>query len=191
MNPYCYLIVFIIYIPIYLVVLILIGSKNLHYSAHKSVISNLASTEKPWGNIFNIFTSLYGLLSLILPYSLIYKYSFNLPNLLGALVLITIGIGTFLIGFFPVEQNRVKHRKISNFIFAIVIVTGLTFASIFNQFEYFPNTMRLVNIGVLIIGTIFVLITLIRRQANSMLEWSTLIGTFIWNISLSLSLLRS
>lgn len=179
---------FILYLPVYVFVLLLLKTKIKGYSARLNVVSLLATAKKPWGVVFNFSTILYGLLSFVLPVSLTLALGVSVLSVFGAFLLTLTGIATILVGIFPMNKKGKHHEIVSYLVFSSVIITGLAFIPIFNLNHIFPQYMKLVNIGVIGVTTLLAFFSYANKQTSSVLEWTSLIGTIVWNFLLAVSL---
>ncbi|MFZ2522890.1 MAG: DUF998 domain-containing protein [Minisyncoccia bacterium] len=186
-----FLLLFIIYLPVYVFLLFFLITKIKGYSTKSNVVSLLATAVKPWGPIFNFSTILYGLLSFAVPINLVLTLGVNTLSIFGALLLLTTGTATILVGIFPMNKSDRNHKTVNYIVFSSIIFTGLVFIPIFNLSNIFLPYMKLVNYGALGITVLHSLISHIYKRTSPVLEWSSLIGTIGWNLLLSISLFLS
>lgn len=178
--------IFALYLLLYFVLIIYLKKRSK--SHRDGTVSNLASSKKPWGTIFNISTLLYGLLSLSLPIAIVKLLGINLLTAVGSTFVGLTAIATILVGLFPTNKFPKKHDLVGMFSFANVFLTALVFIFIVNRYEVFPNF--LIYICWWVMGSILPLAFASKKNPSySFFEWLTFIGTIVWNFSLALVLL--
>ena len=184
------LFVFICYLPVYLLLLFILKTKVRGYKINAHVVSLLATSDKPWKQIFNISTILYGLVSFVLPVTLLTLFGINTLNLIGAFFLVMTGLATTLVGVFPMDGIVKIHEWVSYFVFSSTTVTGVVFVLIFHNIAVFPELMTSLTYIVICLALLLGLNSLFRKKTSSFFEWTTLIGTILWNFALSVSLFK-
>lgn len=189
MTQKYFLILFIGYLPLYLILLMYLKTKIQGYSMRDHMVSYLATSNEPWRSIFNASTVLYGGLSLIIPITLNTMLGTDRLVALGAAALLAAGTSTVLIGFFPMDRKLKIHNIIGVFAFLSVLLTGVVFSAIFYRGILFSPVMELINL--IVVGTTVLLgiSLLLRRQESSFLEWLSVLFTIGWNFLLAVLLL--
>ena len=183
------LILFIGYLPLYLVLLMYLKTKIQGYSMRDHMVSYLATSNEPWRSIFNASTVLYGGLSLIVPITLDKMLGTDRLVALGAVSLLAAGTSTVLIGFFPMDRKLKIHNIIGVFAFLSVLLTGVVFSAIFYRGVIFSPLMELINLVVIGTTVLLGISLLLRRQESSFLEWLSVLFTIGWNFLLAVLLL--
>jgi len=189
MTQKYFLILFISYLPLYLVLLMYLKTKIQGYSMRDHMVSYLATSHEPWRSIFNASTVLYGGLSLIIPITLNTMLGTDRLVVLGAVSLLAAGTSTVLIGFFPMDRKLKIHNIIGFFAFLSVLLTGVVFSAIFYQGILFSPLMELINLVVVGTTVLLGISLLLRRQESSFLEWLSVLFTIGWNFLLAVLLL--
>jgi len=189
MTQKYFLILFISYLPLYLVLLMYLKTKIQGYSMRDHMVSYLATSNEPWRSIFNASTVLYGGLSLIIPITLNTMLGTDRLVVLGAVSLLAAGTSTVLIGFFPMDRKLKIHNIIGFFAFLSVLLTGVVFSAIFYQGILFSPLMELINLVVVGTTVLLGISLLLRRQESSFLEWLSVLFTIGWNFLLAVLLL--
>jgi hypothetical protein len=189
MTQKYFLILFIGYLPLYLVLLMYLKTKIHGYSMRDHMVSYLATSNEPWRSIFNASTVLYGGLSLIVPITLNKMLGTDRLVALGAASLLAAGTSTVLIGFFPMDRKLKIHNLIGFFAFLSVLLTGVVFSAIFYQGILFSPLMELINLVVIGTTVLLGISLLLRRQESSFLEWLSVLFTIGWNFLLAVLLL--
>jgi hypothetical protein len=183
------LILFIFYLPVYLVLLLYLRTKIQGYSMRAHMVSYLATSSEPWRSIFNASTILYGGLSLIVPLSMNTLFGTERPVTLGTAALLATGTATVLVGFFPMDRRLKIHNIVGFFAFFSALLTGFVFISIFDQGQLYSPLMEGINVAV--IGTTLLLgfSLLLRRKVSTLLEWMAFLCTIAWNFLMATLLL--
>jgi len=189
MTQKYFLILFIGYLPLYLVLLMYLKTKIQGYSMRDHMVSYLATSNEPWRSIFNASTVLYGGLSLIVPITLDKMLGTDRLVALGAVSLLAAGTSTVLIGFFPMDRKLKIHNIIGVFAFLSVLLTGVVFSAIFYRGVIFSPLMELINLVVIGTTVLLGISLLLRRQESSFLEWLSVLFTIGWNFLLAVLLL--
>jgi len=186
-----FLIIFILYIPIYFITLILLLKQNHYFSITKTTISSLALLEGWKDNLFSMATLLYGVLSIFSIIKYLYIYGLSAFTIIAAMSLFVVSIGTALAGLIQLDFNKSLHYFIAKLLFSSLIVTEILF-SISYLFIDISVIISVVSVFLLIL-TIILIIRAWRNLGKgrkfASLEWSVLIGTMIWNILFAISLL--
>ena len=183
------LILYICYLPVYLVLVFYLKSKIQGYTIRAHMVSFLATSDEPWRSIFNAATILYGVLSFVVPVSLKNIPGANSVIALGAASLLAAGSATVLVGFFPMDRRLKIHNIIGFFAFFSVLLTGIVFFIIFSQGLLFSPLMELINLAVIATTALLGISLLLRRQESSFLEWIAFLCTIAWNFLLASLLL--
>ena len=184
-----FLILFICYLPAYLVLLFYLKRRYQGYTIHVHMVSYLATSDEPWRSVFNISTIAYGALSLVLPAAIYSMPGEDLLSSLGATFLLGTGAATILVGFFPMDRKLKIHNAVGFLAFLSALLTGIVFSMIFRQSLFFSSVLIFINFAVLLLAVLLVLSLLFRPQNSSLLEWILMICTIAWNFMLSTSLL--
>lgn len=187
-----FLILFVIYLPIFVVFLFYLRKKNKKYSIKKCVVSLLATGPKPWGIYFNIATSIYGILGMILPICLIRVLGPNWLSAIGIGVLFLVCLFTILVGFFPMNRNLESHKNISYLVYSAVFAVAVVFVFILPQSDVLPKMLQLINYWIIFVSVIL-FISFMRNkriEPNPVVEWTTLLSTIAWNLILAVSLIQ-
>lgn len=184
-----FLLLFICYLPVYLAVVFYLRTKIEGYSMRAHMVSYLAHSAEPWRSIFNVSTSLYGGLSIVVPVSLHNLAGADQTVGLGASTLLATGTATILVGFFPMDRRLKIHNMVGFFAFFSALLAGFVFLSIFREGFLYSPVMEGINFAV--IGTTLLLgfSLLLRRQVSSLLEWIAFLCTLAWNFNLAVMLL--
>jgi len=184
-----FLILFICYLPVYVVLVLYLKTKIQGYSMHAHMVSYLATSAEPWRSIFNVSTIPYGALSFSLPASLKMMLGTDGLAALGATSLMGAGAATVLVGFFPMDRRIKIHNAAGVFAFFSALLTGIVFTMIFYQGMLFSPLMELLNFVVTGTTLLLGISLLLRRQNSSLLEWLAFLCTIAWNFLLSVLLL--
>ena len=184
-----FLILFICYLPVYLVLLFYLSTKIRGYTVRVHMVSVLATSDEPWRSMFNISTILYGLLSFVLPYSLYSIRGVDSAVNRGVNTLLAAGTATILIGFFPMDRQFKVHNVIGFMAFLSVLFTGGVFFTIFSQGMLFSPLMELINFAVFVTTFLLGISLLFRPQHSSLLEWVAFLCAMAWNFLLAATLL--
>ena len=184
-----FLLLFIFYLPVYLVGVFYLRSKIQGYSMRAHMVSYLAHSAEPWRSIFNTATILYGGLSIVVPVSLNNLLGTGHPVSLGAASLLATGTATILVGFFPMDRRLKVHNLVAFFAFFSALFTGFVFQSIFNHGLLHSSLMEGVNVLVIGVTLLLGISLLLRRQESSLLEWIAFVCTIAWNFLLAILLL--
>lgn len=184
------MLIYIIYILFYLLALLILLYSNPNFSINKNTVSSLSILPKPKNIVFNILTSLYGILGLSSLVKFIISNEINLYIIVCSIFWLFICIGTFLIGIFPVNIDQSRHNIIAKLLFPCLLIVEVLFTLIF----IVSTNYKFVSVfGLLLfIITIILLIKAKNIKAGTKYafwEWLTLIGTMIWNIIFALTLL--
>jgi len=183
-----FLMLFAGYLPAYMILVFFLKTKIKKYTMRSHVVSLLATGRKPWGMVFNTTTALYGLLSIILPISVIWILGINIFTILGALSLLTVGWATILVGIFPMDKKAQTHELVSRISFVSVLLVGLIFLWIFNS-NNFMLIIKILNILIVIVTILLCINAAVKKRTNPVLEWLSFMGTIIWNFLLAVSFL--
>jgi hypothetical protein len=183
------LILFICYLPLYLVLLIYLRTKIEGYTMRVHMVSFLATSSEPWRSVFNASTTLYGVLSFAVPLSLKLMVKPDSWIALGTASLLAAGSATILVGFFPMDRRLKIHNAVGFLAFFSVMFTSISFFAIFNQGSLFSPFMEVVNFAVIGTTILLGLSLLFRRQESSLLESIAFLCTIAWNFMLAALLL--
>jgi len=181
----------IVFIPIYFFIILYIIIKNAQkYSLLSFSISSLAQLKYPYCRIFNVFTSLYGLLSVatIIKFSLIYQQDFYF--LLLCLTYSCISLGTMFVGLFPKNYNVYSHNIIAGFLFISLYIFEILFIPIYTiDFRY--SFLSGLTFLLFLVTTLLLYKSrdLKNEKKYALSEWIVFTGSFIWNIVFSFNIL--
>lgn len=185
------LIIYIIYIWVFLLILFRLVKLKKNANLLNTPISYLATLKKPKSTIFNAAVSTFGLLSLILPYTLSTSFPFNYYVLIASALLSFVSIGTFLVGIFEVHVNYTKHIIVGAIVFLNVIFTGFFF-SVSDRYIS-KSFIHLADFSfILSLITIVFLVVYLKSEKSfkyAPLEWVVFILTLIWNTYISIILI--
>jgi hypothetical protein len=184
-----FLILFICYLPAYLVLLVFLKRRYDGYAIRTHMVSYLATSPEPWRSVFNVATILYGVMSLVLPAALFSMPDEDLFRSLGAVFLLGAGVATILVGFFPMDRKLRIHNVVGFLAFLSVLLTGIVFSVIFRQGLFFSPVLFMINSAVILLAVLLVLSLLFRPQNSSILEWILMFCTIAWNFMLSMAIL--
>jgi hypothetical membrane protein len=195
------LFVFVLYIPIYLVMLFLSSRKFPNYSYLKDWVSLLGQSNKKSGNLFNISTIILGFLSIFISLSILRYLSLRqLPQTIF-FALLMVNITTLLIGFLPMDKYYTIHNLDTLLIFIFVLITSI-------YLLLFPEIgLQIQMIKIICIFIVFLIpFSVIAKRnefnhsyRNKLLriicinkgfwEWSMFLSAIIWNFVLGIALL--
>jgi hypothetical membrane protein len=184
-----FLILFICYLPVYLVLVFYLRTKIEGYSMRAHMVSYLAHSAEPWRSIFNASTILYGGLSLIVPITLNATLGQDRPVELGAAALLGTGMATILVGFFPMDRRLKIHNAVGFFAFFSALLAGFVFLSIFSHGLLYSPLMEAIDVAVVGVTLLLGISLLLRRRESSLLEWTAFLCTIAWNFLLASLLL--
>lgn len=183
------LIIFLVFIPPYLGVLLSLLATKTKENIFNYSISYLAGHNKRTGDLFNLMTCLFGVLSAVLPLNLILIYKGNLYLvILSSFYLLSL-IFTFAVGAVPVQRHQKRHNFLAKLMFGMSFFTllGFCFLWIFlNNFIYvsiFSFTILLCNYK--LIKSSY------RSKFSPMWEWISVIGLIFWSLFLALTILST
>lgn len=181
--------VFLVYLPIFGLILFYLTKVNKKYSIDRNSVSSLAKLEYPFNYIFNLSVGLYGALSL----GSVVKFVTNFNSLLSISVFffyICVGIGTLLVGVFPMNENSRMHKIVSVFLFYSLLILGVLSTLLFLLNSMFA-IISLISAVVLIFTLILIWKTRDMNDESkySKFEWIVFIGTIIWNFLFSMIVL--
>lgn len=184
----------------YLFLLALIVRNTKGYRVQNSSVSELGMIRVRNHNIFNVLTSVYGILTVFFSIAL---YN-NLPGTTISLLLLILlgctGVFVVLISLLPFD----KYPTLHNYIGALLIFSelGVTtiLAIITMQLEWIPNILLFLFLTLIIVDALFIqnFIMFIkgRKIGNTWkLEWIglilSIIGIFLFSLSLLVKIMRS
>lgn len=207
------LIIFIFYLPVFLMVLYLAVKKYKGYSFTSLWMSNLGDTQFESHTLFNSAFLCYGVLSLFFVHGLS-RILPNMPISTIAIIFFYLScVSTIIASQIPLDKNLKLHHKFSNTVFmGITASSALLIYPIFVS-HVIPHYYLVFNVLLIILSTILCIsfarlvkktgkipITLfeIRKTEKSFLmrtaaiqEWIFFLGVIVWNFAMSLIILRN
>jgi hypothetical membrane protein len=206
------LIVYIIYIPVFIVLLILAAKRHKGLVLANNWISNLGDTRFPSGRLFNVSLFLYGFFSIFL---IINLYQF-LPNLfiskIAVLLMCLSSFSTMMTSLVPLNKNIAVHHAYSNMIYGSMVGFLLLLLYPLYVIKDFPRPILALNILILCNLTLFAVAYLpierrlgkipesmvtVRKEEKSFIirnaaiwQWMFLALSTCWNFFMAIATLR-
>jgi len=207
------LVIFIVYLPIFLVLLLIAVRKHRGYSFTSLWMSNLGDTRFRSSVLFNSAFLFYGIVSLFFVYGL----SQILPNIFISMIAIIFlylsCLSTIIASQIPMDKNLRIHHKFSNMVFigitisSALLVYPIFVSSVIPQYFLTLNVLLIALSTVLCVsfaelvkkeGKIPVTLFEIRKKGKSFLmrnaavqEWTFFLVVLVWNFVISLIILKN
>lgn len=207
------LVLFTMYLPVFLMLLLLAVKRHKGYSFRSLWPSNLGDTRVPSNTIFNVFFFIYGFLGIFFAYSL----SRILPNLMTAKIsaffLYLGSFSTILTSLVPMNKNLKIHHTFSNTVFISVTASSLFLIRSLFVLDIFPKYILVFNVLIILMSLItFIafrqLVTkmgkipetlfAMRKNEKSFLirnvtlwEWVLIFLVILWNFALSVIMVQN
>lgn len=207
------LVIFMIYLPIFAVLLFIAVKKYKGYSFTSLWFSNLGDTRFPSSAVFNTSLFIYGLLSLFFAYNL----SQILPNFItaqiGTVFLYVCSIATILTGLVSMNKNLKVHHIFSNTVFISITTFSLFLIHPLFILDVVPKSLLIGNALIVLVSlVVFVSFARLvaklgkipetlfdmRKKEKSFLirnvavwEWIFVFFVVIWNFAMSLVILQN
>lgn len=207
------LMIFLIYLPVFLVMLFFAIRRYKGYSFTSLWMSNLGDTRYESSKLFNSAFLFYGILSLFFVYGL----STILPDIFISTIAISClylcSFSTIAASLIPMNKNLVVHHKFSNMVFMsvtafYVLLMYPIFVShaipryflVFNTFVIILSVALVVSFRRLVKkeGNIPTTLFEIRKTEKSFMmrnavvqEWIFFLAVFVWNLVTSLTVLKN
>lgn len=192
-----FLTIYLIYIPVFLIVLLVLLRNNPAYSIRTKTVSELAFLDRPWSQIFDLLTFFYGLLGLFAVVKFITVNNVSPYVFICLISLAMVCLGTILEALFPLNVNKTRHFGATVILFFWLIITEITFSFSFLISESY--------IWISLLSGFMLFMTLIllykaRRHVKTLgnynnspeycqWEWALILTTFAWNFLFTLTLL--
>ncbi|MBU1327131.1 DUF998 domain-containing protein [Patescibacteria group bacterium] len=207
------LIAFILYLPVFLMLLFLAVKRYKEYSFTSLWMSNLGDTRHQSSVLFNSGFLLYGLLSLFFVNGL----SRILPNMLiptvAILFLYICSFSTIVASLIPMNKNLNVHHKFSNMVFmsitafSALLIYPISVSNIISRYFLVLNVILIVLSVVLSVsfarlvkktGKIPISLFEIRKTEKCFIvrnaavqEWIFFLVVIVWNFVMSLIILQN
>jgi hypothetical membrane protein len=181
-----------IYLPLYLTLLIVLARRTENYSHIRCMVSELGNASQPYSRIFNRATSIYGLISLILPYKMTTTLGTNPLYVAGAMALLITSIATMFVGIFPGDIKKKKHIFVAAIAFLNVVAVGIIFSIIPYRTSLIPKYFSYVSMVIVLTTLTFATVRLKTKSSErcAPFEWVSMIGTVTWNFLLCMFFIK-
>jgi hypothetical membrane protein len=186
---------FLLYIPIFVVILFKSTRIWGGYRITRQAVSELGISHKKSAPLFNLAIFLYGFLSIFLAVNIHWLYPSTASGALSLFILST-GVCTALVGFLPMDQLPNLHSLVGMVTFLSVICTALTSSIIIIATKSSQAPILVINLSILIFVPLYAYGAKWGSQAKIKLakkivkevglwEWVAVVLTAIWNFSYS------